>query len=144
MTTNTTLAQKSARRKFGLLELAGELENVSKACKIMGYSREQFYEIRRNFQAFGAEGLLDKVRGAKWLYPNRISEEIEKAILDYCLEFPTHRCLRVSQQLVLRGIHAGVGAVRGAWQRHNISSIYQRSALQGQQYRIDQKSHHFT
>jgi hypothetical protein len=57
MTTNTTVPQKAARRKLNLLELAGELENVSKACRIMGYSRQQFYEIRRNFQTYGSEGL---------------------------------------------------------------------------------------
>lgn len=43
-----TTEKKVARRKLSLLELAGELSNVSKACKIMGYSRQQFYEIRRN------------------------------------------------------------------------------------------------
>ena len=54
MTTNTTIFQKAARRKLTLLELASDLDNVSKACKIMGYSRQQFYEIRRNFQTLGA------------------------------------------------------------------------------------------
>ncbi|GHT52479.1 IS481 family transposase [Spirochaetia bacterium] len=126
MTTNTTIAEKAARRKLSLLELANELDNVSKACKIMGYSREQFYEIRRNYQSFGAEGLLDKVRGPKNPHPNRVSEELEKSILDYCLEYPTQGSLRVSQQLILRGIHVGVGAVRGVWQRHNILSKHQR------------------
>ena len=29
--------------------LAQELGNVSKACRIVGYSRQQFYEIRRSF-----------------------------------------------------------------------------------------------
>ncbi|WP_223925518.1 helix-turn-helix domain-containing protein, partial [Aeromonas caviae] len=45
------------------LELAKELNNVSKACKLIGYSRQQFYEIRRNYQTYGAEGLLDKLPG---------------------------------------------------------------------------------
>ena len=107
MTANNTLAQKAARRKLSLLELASELDNVSKACRIMGYSREQFYEIRRNFQTFGADGLLEKIRGAKSPHPNRICEELEKAVLDYCLEFPTHGSLRVSQQLILRNVHVG-------------------------------------
>jgi transposase InsO family protein len=124
--TNTTVAQKAARRKLSLLELANELDNVSKACKLIGYSREQFYEIRRNYQTFGAEGLLDKVRGAKSPHTNRVPEALEKAILDYCLEFPTQGCLRVSQQLILRGIHVGVGAVRGVWQRNNLLSKHQR------------------
>jgi hypothetical protein len=45
----TTTTVKVSRRKLSLLELASELDNVSKACKVMGYSRQQFYEIRRNF-----------------------------------------------------------------------------------------------
>lgn len=51
-----TTGKKVARRKLRLLELATELGNVSKACKIMGYSRQQFYEIRRDFQTHGSEG----------------------------------------------------------------------------------------
>ena len=45
-----TTDQKVARRELSMLELAAELNNVSKACRRMGYSRQQFYEIRRNFQ----------------------------------------------------------------------------------------------
>jgi hypothetical protein len=26
----------------------------------MGYSRQQFYEIRRNFQTYGSQGLIDR------------------------------------------------------------------------------------
>ena len=39
-----TTKNKVARRKLSLLELAKELDNVSCACKVMGYSRQQFYE----------------------------------------------------------------------------------------------------
>ncbi len=52
-----TTRQKVARRKLSLLELAGELGNVSRACQVMGYSRQQFYEIRRNSQTYGSQGL---------------------------------------------------------------------------------------
>jgi len=102
MTTNANVTQKAARRKLNLLELAQELDNVSKACKIMGYSRQQFYEIRRNFQTYGSEGLLDKLPGTREAHPNRVSEEIEQAILDHSLVNPTQGCLRVAQQLNLR------------------------------------------
>ena len=44
-----TTKEKAARRKLILLELATDLDNVSKACKLLGYSRQKFYEIRRNF-----------------------------------------------------------------------------------------------
>ena len=93
MTTN----KKIARRKLSLLQLASELDNVSKACRIMGYSRQQFYEIRRNYQLYGAEGLLDRLPGARSPHPNRVPKEVEKAILDYSLDHPTHGCLRVAQ-----------------------------------------------
>ena len=38
-----TSKDKIARRKLSLLELAADLANVSRACKVMGYSRQQFY-----------------------------------------------------------------------------------------------------
>jgi len=79
-----TTDKKIARRKLSLLELAAELGNVSKACRVMGYSRQQFHEIRRNFQTYGAEGLLDKVAGARPPHPNRVAENVEQAILDHC------------------------------------------------------------
>ena len=60
-----TAESKVAKRKLSLLELAAELNNVAKACKVMGYSRQQFYEIRRNFQTFGSQGLLDRLPGPR-------------------------------------------------------------------------------
>jgi len=51
-----TTEKKVARRKLSLLELATDLGNISKACRVMGYSRQQLYEIRRNFQTYGADG----------------------------------------------------------------------------------------
>ena len=40
---------------------------MSKACRIMGYSRQQFYEIRRNYQTYGPDGLIDHLLGARKL-----------------------------------------------------------------------------
>jgi transposase InsO family protein len=92
----------------------------------MGYSRQQFYEIRRNYQVYGAEGLIDRLPGAKGPHPNRVSQEIEKSILDYALEHPTHGPLRVAQTLQLKDIMVSSGGVRGVWQRHNLSSRHDR------------------
>jgi transposase InsO family protein len=122
MTTN----KKIARRKLSLLQIAAELENVSKACRIMGYSRQQFYEIRRNYQLYGADGLLDRLPGAKSPHPNRVDKEVEKGILNYSLEYPTHGCLRVAQQLALKGIQVSSGGVRGVWSRHNLLTKHER------------------
>ena len=99
-----TTDKKVARRKLSLLELASDLGNVSRACRVMSYSRQQFYEIRRNFQTYGADGLLDRLPGAKGPHPNRVATEIEMAILDHALAHPCHGPMRVAQELMLRGI----------------------------------------
>jgi hypothetical protein len=61
--TDMTTDVRIAWRKLSLLELAQDLGNVSKACRLVGYSRQQFYEIRPNYQTFGGEGLVDNMRG---------------------------------------------------------------------------------
>ncbi|MBE2889743.1 helix-turn-helix domain-containing protein, partial [Geobacter anodireducens] len=121
-----TTAEKVARRKLSLLDLAGELANVSKACKVMGYSRQQFYEIRRNYQTYGAVGLLDRLPGAKGPHPNRVDEAVETAILEHCLNHPGHGPLRVSQELSLKGIQVSSGGVRGVWSRHSLLTKQER------------------
>jgi len=97
-----TTKEKLARRKLSLLELAQELGNISKACKVMGYSRQQFYEIRRNYQTYGSVGLLDKLPGCKGPHPNRVAPEIEQAILDHSLQHPSHGPVRTAHELALR------------------------------------------
>ena len=92
-----TTDKKVARRKLSLLELASDLGNVSKACRMIGYSRQQFYEIRRNFQTYGADGLLDRLPGTKGPHPNRVAAEIETAILDHALAHPCHGPMRVGR-----------------------------------------------
>ena len=121
-----TSKDKIARRKLSLLELAADLSNVSRACKVMGYSRQQFYEIRRNFQTYGAEGLIDRLPGAKGPHPNRVAAEIEQAILDHALVHPCHGSTRVEQELRLKGVQVSSGGVRGVWQRHGLLTKHER------------------
>ncbi len=122
----TVQAEKIARRKLSLLQLAQEMGNVSKACKIVGYSRQQFYEIRRNFQTFGAAGLIDRVSGPRNPHPNRVGAEVEDAILAYSLEHPAHGPQRTADELLLRGVQVSSGGVRGVWSRHNLMTKHER------------------
>ena len=68
----------------------------------MGYSRQQFYEIRRNYQTYGADGLIDRLPGARGPHPNRVSQEVEDAILAHAPDHPNHGALRVAQDVVRR------------------------------------------
>lgn len=52
-------AQKLARQRFSVLEMAEALGNVSEACRRGGMDRTSFYEWKRRFQTHGMAGLID-------------------------------------------------------------------------------------
>jgi transposase InsO family protein len=117
---------QSIRRKLSLLKLAEELGNVSKACSIMGYHRDSFYEIRRAFQKGGVSALVEEKRGPRVPHPNRVSPEIEARILDYALTKPTHGAQRVANELRLQGLTVSSSGVRGVWLRHDLETRTKR------------------
>ena len=51
--------QNVIRHKTGLLNLAAELGNISKACRVMGVSRDTFYRYQAGREAGGVEALFD-------------------------------------------------------------------------------------
>ena len=53
---------KIIKHKVGLLNLAEELGNVSKACKMMGLSRDTFYRYKSAVEEGGVEALFDQNR----------------------------------------------------------------------------------
>jgi transposase InsO family protein len=122
----TTAEQKIARRKLSLLELAQDLQNVSKACRVMGYSRQQCYEIRRQYQTYGSQGLVDRLPGPRGPHPNRVSQEVEEAVLGRSLACPGHGAQRVADELALQGIQVSSTGVRGVWSRHDLLTKHER------------------
>ncbi|HDL0331801.1 TPA: helix-turn-helix domain-containing protein, partial [Legionella pneumophila] len=53
---------KIIKHKVGLLNLAEELGNVSKACKVMGLSRDTFYRYKSAVESGGIDALFDQNR----------------------------------------------------------------------------------
>src|SRR5690349_1737902 len=90
--------ERIIKHKVGLLNLAEELNNVSRACKVMGVSRDTFYRYQAAVAEGGVDALLDKSR-RKPNPKNREDEAIEQRVLDYALEFPAHGQVRVSNEL---------------------------------------------
>jgi transposase InsO family protein len=117
--------ERIVKHKIGLLNLAEELGNVSRACKVMGLSRDTFYGYKEAVEDGGVEALLDKNRRKPNL-KNRIDQETEQAVLVYAVEFPAHGQLRVSNQLRKQGVFISPSGVRSIWLRHNLANFKNR------------------
>ena len=91
------------KHKAGLLNLAEELSNVSKACKIMGVSRDTFYRYRELVAEGGVDAQINRSRRAPSL-KNRTDEATEQAVVDYAVAFPTHGQHRASNELRKQGV----------------------------------------
>ena len=114
-----TQQQYIINRKVNIVELAQTLGNISQACRNLGVSRQHYYDIKSAINEDGIEGLLEKSRKAPRI-ANRLSPEIEKMVLEYSLEYPTHGQVRVANELKSKGIQISDGGVRGIWGRHDL------------------------
>ncbi len=61
-TTRLNTTDKIIKHKTGLLNLAEELGNVSKACQVMGMSRDTFYRYKSAVEDGGVEALFERTR----------------------------------------------------------------------------------
>ena len=119
------LNQKIIKNKAGLLNLAEELGNVSKACKVMGFSRDTFYRYRSALEDGGLEALIDKSR-RKPIHKNRSEPAIEEAVLELATELPAYGQVRISNELRKKGITVFSGGVKGIWIRNGLETMKKR------------------
>ena len=113
------------KHKAGLLNLAEELQNVSRACKVMGVSRDTFYRYQELAAEGGLDALINKSRRVPNL-KNRIDEQIEKAVMVYAVEYPAHGQHRTSNELRKTGVFVSGSGVRSIWLRHNLENFKKR------------------
>lgn len=113
------------KHKVGLLNLAEELGNVSKACKTMGLSRDTFYRYKSAVESGGVEALFDKSRRQPNL-KNRVDEATERAVLSHALDYPAHGQVRVSNELRKAGVFVSPSGVRSVWLRHGLANFKAR------------------
>lgn len=120
-----TVNQSAIKHKIGLLNLAQELGNVSKACKMMGFSRDTFYRYQHAKQEGGVEALFEANR-RKPNVRNRVEQHLEDAVCKMALDQPAFGQTRVSNELRKEGLFISPAGVRCVWMRHDLESFKKR------------------
>lgn len=120
-----TTEQKIIKNKVGVLRLAEQLQNVSQACKIMGYSRDSFYRFKQLYDQGGELALRELSKKVPRI-GNRVAEDIERAVLEFAHEKPAYGQQRVSNELRKKGHVVSPGGVRSIWLRHDLETFKKR------------------
>ncbi len=120
-----THSQKLVRAKMSLIELADYLKSVSEACRVMGVSRQHFYDIKQAYEDGGIDALKEKSRRQP-NRKNRIAPEIEEHVIALAYENPAYGQVRASNELRKRGVLISAGGVRCVWLRNGLETFKKR------------------
>jgi hypothetical protein len=97
-------AEKIARQRLSVLQLAETLGSVSEACRQRGMTRTMFYEYKKRFQTHGLEGLKDLPPIHK-THPQTTPPEVVARIVALSLAHPSKGCRYISDLLKLEGTY---------------------------------------
>jgi Winged helix-turn helix len=122
---NMTKQDKILRSKLGLLKLVQELGNVSRACELMGYSRDSYYRLKELYDKGGTLALQEKSRRKPNL-KNRVDESVESSIIDMAYQQPFYGQSKAAEELKKQGVFVSPAGVRSVWQRYDLENFQKR------------------
>ena len=118
-------AEKVARQRMSVLQMAQALGSVSAACRRSGMDRTSFYDWKRRFQTQGLEGLKD-LPPVHRTHPMTTPPEVVEQVLTLSRDNPAWGCVRLSDQLQLEGIRVSSPTVQSILIKHGVGTKYER------------------
>jgi transposase InsO family protein len=118
-------AEKLARQRLSVLELAQALGNASAACRRAGMDRTSFYVWKRRFQTHGLAGLKD-FSTAHHSHPQTTPPEVVQRVLAVSEQHPAWGCNKLSDYLKLQSVAVSAPTVQAILTKHGRGSKYER------------------
>ena len=108
------------QRKVMIDDYLMQSNTVKDVCSKFNISRTTFYKWFNRYRSYGLIGLNNKIR-LQGRQPNQLSGKLEKIILNYAYQNPSHGPMNITLNLSVRGIHVGKTAVYNALKRHGLN-----------------------
>jgi len=123
----TTSSDIIYQRRVRLLDLAGELGNVKRACELMGISRTRYYEWRKIAEQYGLEALMPKPR-RRPQHDHETPTHVIADLMTIVVVEPTLGCRQLADRLADLGYTISKSTVQRILVDHALGHRRQRVA----------------
>lgn len=115
----------NAKGRYNIIKYALKTNNVSKTCQLFGISRTIYYRWYNKYKSHGMEGLGRKVN-KKPNMPNKVTKEIEEAILNHVNKYPEDGPRRIYYELKSGGYTVGHTGIYNVLKRNGLNKKAER------------------